>query len=135
MIESVVNIFTLSGCFWIIYLFYMIFKVKKFIVKRYELETNILDTIAFKEHAAFTRHLPAFFSSALYTSHLTMCLWGWRLYKNRKVFRDIDDPAIITRHFSKKEINLVKWYGISGLMFAIHIIIFYTLKLFWPELL
>jgi hypothetical protein len=36
-----------------------------FIVKRYEQQTSLLDTVFFKEHATFTRYIPDFFSSAM----------------------------------------------------------------------
>lgn len=116
-----------------IYCLYISIRIERFIVKRYEQETELLDTVFFREHATFTRYIPDFFSSAMYTSHLLMCLWGWRFYKNRKMYRDIDNPEIITHHFSKKEIRQAKWFAISGLMFAIHGVLYYVFRLIWPE--
>lgn len=127
-LKITIEFISLSGCFWMVLFLYISIKIERFIVKRYEQETDLLDTIFFKEHATFTRSIPDFFSSVMYTSHLLMCRWGWFLYKNRKMFRDISDTEVVTKHFSKKEMRLVKWFGISGLVFAAHGIGFYFLK-------
>jgi hypothetical protein len=124
-LDHFVGIFAISGCIWLICGFYLTIKIKRFIVKRYEQETNLLETVFFREHATFTQYLPDFFSSSLYNAHLLMCVWGWRLYKNRKMFRDIDNPEIITQHFSAKEIHQAKCYLISGIMFVMHCICYY----------
>jgi hypothetical protein len=127
-------VFGLSGGFWMIYCFYVSLRIEWFIVKRYEIETDLMDAIFFKEHATFTRALPAFFSSALYMGHLLMLLWGWRIYNNKKAFRDIDNPSKVLRHFSDNELRRVKMCVISFAIFTFHIIAAYTLKLCRPEL-
>jgi hypothetical protein len=116
-IELFSEIFALSGCSWALFGLYTIFRVQWFIVKRYEQETKLLDTVFFKEHLTFSKYAPNFFSSAFYGAHLLMCVWGWWLYGKRKIFRDIEDPQYVTQHFSKKEIRHVKWVIISGLIF------------------
>jgi hypothetical protein len=125
--------FGLSAGFWLLYGLYAALRVQWFIVNRYEQETNLLDTIAFKEHATFSRALPYFFSSAVYTSHLSLCLWGWRLCEGKKAFRDIDDPSLIAAHFSQKEIRRVKKLLLSTLIVIIHVIALYIFRFIWPE--
>jgi hypothetical protein len=128
-------LFGLSGGFWIIYVLYTAIRIQWFIVKRYEIETDLLDTIAFKEHATFTRYLPPFFSSAMYTGHLLMFLWGWRISRNKKAFRDIDNPTKVLRHFSKGELIRVKKYGISSIILVLHMIALYIIDYLLPGLL
>lgn len=127
------GIWGISLCSWGLFCLYISIRIERFIVKRYEHETDLLDTVFFKEHATFTRYIPDFFSSAMYTSHLLMCVWGWRIYKNRKMYRDIDNPEIINRHFSKKEVRKAKWFAISGLIIAIHGIAYFIFRSIWPE--
>ena len=132
-IENLIGFWSLSGGFWLIFCLYISFKIERFIVKRYEQETNLLDTVFFKEHATFTRYIPNFFSSAMYTSHLLMCLWGWGMYKNRKMYRDIESPEFVTQHFSTKELRQAKWFAISGLVFFVHGIAYYVFRSIWPD--
>ena len=127
------GLLSISGCFWGLYGLYVSIRIERFIVKRYEEETNLLDTIFFKEHATFTRYIPDFFSSAMYTSHLLMCVWGWWLYAKRKVFRDIKDPFFVIQHFSHKEIRLAKWFAISCLIVIFHGVAWYIFYSIWPE--
>lgn len=129
------GIWGLSLCSWGLYCLIISFRIERFIVQRYEIETDLLDTVFFKEHATFTRYIPNFFSSAMYSAHLLMCLWGWGFYKNRKMYRDIDSAESVTRHFSNKEIRLVKWFGISGIIVISHFIVYYLLKFLCPEVL
>ena len=131
--DFIAGIWGLSLCSWGIYGLYIAIRIERFIVKRYEHETNLLETVFFKEHATFTRYIPDFFSSAMYSSHLLMCLWGWRIYRNRKMYRDIDSPEIVTRHFSAKETRQVKWFAISGLIVVIHGIAYYIFRSIWPD--
>ena len=133
--ETFISFFWLSGCFWLFFNLYIILRVSNFIVKRYEVETNLLETAMFRKHATFTRHLPDFYSSAFYSAHLMMCTWGWIFWKNRKVFKDIDDPKIITDSFSKKEILTVKIQGLSNAIFMIHLAAYYALQYYFPELM
>ena len=123
----------ISVCSWGLYCFCISIRIERFIVRRYEIETDLLDTVFFREHATFSRYIPNFFSSAMYAGHLLMCLWGWGFYKNRKMYRDIDDAETVTRHFSKKEIGQVKWFAISGIIFFIHGMAYYLFGFIWPE--
>ena len=132
-IELLIDLFAFSFGFWLIYGFYTIIGVQLFIVKRYEEETDLLNTVFFKEHVSFARYLPDYFSSIMYTGHLMMCLWGWWLYKNRKIFRDIDNPEIVTQHFSTKEIHKVKRLSISLIAVCIHAAIYFVGSFIWPE--
>ncbi len=133
LINQLKGFWGLSGGFWLLFGLYISIRVEQFIVKRYEKETDLLDTVFFREHATFTRHIPDFFSSAMYSSHLLMCVWGWWLYEKRKVFRDIKDPFIVIQHFSQKEIRRVKWFAISCLIVALHGIAYLFLRFTWPE--
>jgi hypothetical protein len=111
-----------SLCLWGLLCLYLIFCVSKFIVKHYEHETDLIGTVFFKKHATFSRHLPNLFSSGIYASHLLMCLWGWKVFRNKTAFRDIDDPNRIIGHFSKKELNRVKAIVIVGVLVILHAI-------------
>ena len=132
-IDHLKGILCISAGAWGIYCLYIIIRTESYFKKRYEQETGLLNTVFFKEHATFARYLPYFLSSAMYNSHLLMCSWGWRIYKNRKAFRDIDNPEIVTQHFSAKEIRQAKWFAISGLIVAIHVIAYYIFNFIWPE--
>lgn len=132
-IDHLKGMLSISACAWVVFGLYIAIRIERFIVKRYEHETNLLDTVFFKEHATFTRYIPDFFSSALYSSHLLMCLWGWRIYRNRKMYRDIDGPEIVMQHFSAKETRQVKWFAISGLIVVIHCIAYYIFRSIWPD--
>ncbi|MFH1153824.1 MAG: hypothetical protein V1793_08410, partial [Pseudomonadota bacterium] len=65
-------------------------------------------------------------------SHLMMCLWGWRLWRTRKHFKDINNPEKITNHFSKTEIVLAKLLYVNYISFALYIIAFGAVKWIWP---
>jgi hypothetical protein len=132
-IEYFAQIFAVSLCAWGLFGLYISIRIERFIVKRYEEETDLLNTIFFREHATFTRYIPDFFSSAMYASHLLMCVWGWWLYEKRKVFRDIEDPSFIIKHFSRKEIGRVKWFAISCLIVALHGVAYCIFRSIWPE--
>ena len=129
-----VDIFALSGGFWLIYGFFNIYRIRSFVVERYERETDLLNTVFFREHATFTRYLPTFFSSALYAGHLLLCLWGWRIYGKRKVFRDIEAPEVIIQHFSKKEIGKLNIYGISLILVILHFFAYFIFSYIWPDI-
>jgi exosortase/archaeosortase len=133
-VDHLIGIWGISLCAWGIFGLYTSIRIERFIVKRYEEETDLLNTIFFKEHATFTRYIPDFFSSAMYTSHLLMCLWGWWLYAKRRVFRDIKDPFVIIQHFSIREIRRVKWFAISCLVVALHGVAYFLFRSIWPEI-
>jgi hypothetical protein len=114
-VDHLAGIWGLSLCLWGLYCLYCIFSIKKFIVKRYEQETDLLNTVYFKKHFAFARYLYSFHSSALYATHLLLFVWGWRFVKFVKekrptvtYFVDIDSPEVVTRHFTANEIWRVK---------------------------
>jgi hypothetical protein len=132
-LDHFVGIFAISGGCWLIYSLYISIRVQRFIVNRYEQETDLLNAVFFKEHAAFTRYMPDFLSSAMYSSHLLMHIWGWRLYKNRKMFRDIGNPEIVTQHFSTQEIRQAKWFLISLLASSIHCAAYFIFSSIWPD--
>jgi hypothetical protein len=132
-IDHVKGLWGISLCLWGIYCLYISIRLERFIVKRYEKETDLLNTNFFKNHVPFARYLPDFFSSEIYAGHLMMCRWGWRYFQSRKVFKDINDPEYITRHFTPREVSQVKKHGISFLIIIMHGIVYYISKLIWPE--
>jgi len=132
-IDLFAGLWGLSLCAWGIFGLYISIRIERFIVKRYEQETDLLDTVFFREHATFTRHIPDFFSSAMYASHLLMCVWGWWLYARRKAFRDIKDPFFVIQHFSRQEIRRVKWSAIIYLVLALYGVTYLIFRSIWPE--
>jgi hypothetical protein len=132
-IDHLEGILSISACSWGMYSLYISFRIKRFIVKRYEKETDLLNTNFFRNHVPFARYLPFFFSTAIYAGHLMMCRWGWRYFQSKKVFKDIDDPERITCHFTQREVSQVKKHGISLLIVMMHVIAYYVLKLLWPD--
>jgi uncharacterized membrane protein (UPF0182 family) len=112
----------------------------KFIVDRYEKDTDLGRTVFFTQHMPFTKYIPNFFSSSLYCAHLLSFVWGWNFIKfikekRRKVtyFSDIDSPEFVTRHFSAKEIRRVKLVAIIGIIIFLHVIAYYVFRFIWPE--
>ena len=116
-----------------IFSLYCIFSIMKFIVKRYEQETDLLNTVFFKEHVPFSRYLRSFHSSAFYACHLLMCAWGWRLYGKRKNFRDIENPEVVTQHFTTNEIWRVKRAMIAVGIVVLHGVIYFVFLAIRPE--
>lgn len=131
--DMLFDLLAFSGGFWMLFAVYKIFSISRFIVKRYEQETDLLDTVFFKEHFTFVRYLPNFNSSAIYSGHLLSCTWGWGFYGKRKIFRDISDPQQVTRHFSDKEIQRVKRCTIYGIIFFLHGIAYCVFRYIRPE--
>lgn len=130
----------ISLCSWGIFGLYIILSIKRFIVKRYEEDTDLGRTVFFTLHMPFAKHMPGFFSSSLYCGHLLTFVWGWKFVKFVKekrpkvtYFSDIDSPEFVTRHFSAKEIRRVKLVAIIGMILFLHIIAFYCFKSIWPE--
>ena len=115
------GLYCISAGSWLIFGLYSISSIKKFIIKRYEEETNLLGTAFFREHFAFAPYQPSFFSSGLYAAHLLMCIWGWQFFKGR-VFIDIASPDIITQHFTEEEISRVKRLVFVFLIIFLHLI-------------
>ncbi|MCP3874125.1 MAG: hypothetical protein GY699_13315 [Desulfobacteraceae bacterium] len=131
-IDLFLDLFAISACSWLLYCFFISFRIERFIVKRYEQETELLNSVFFQEHATFTKSIPDFFSSAIYTGHLIICMWGWRFFKNKKAYRDIKNPEHVSDHFTNKEIGLVKWFAISGIIVTIHVAAVFIFEFIWP---
>lgn len=127
------GLFSLSSCFWLLLYLYSNISIKDFIVSRYKSETNLIDTAFFKKHATFIRDLPDFLSAGFFGTHLLMCVWGWRIYGNKKMFEDIETPNYVTQHFSAKEIRRTKKMFSSGLIFFLHAMLYLLLKIFWSD--
>ncbi len=132
-IDHLKGILSISACAWLLFSIYISIRIERFIVKRYEKETDLLTTDFFREHVPFAKYIPNFFSSAIYTGHLSMCLWGWRYFRTKKVYKDIKDSSYVTHKFTKKEIRRVKWFAISCLIIITHGIAYYSFKSIWPE--
>jgi hypothetical protein len=132
-IEHFAGIFAISLCAWCLIYLFSNFRIKKFIVSRYKEETNLTRTAFFRNHVPFVLYMPSFFSAGFFGTHLMMCVWGWRFFGKRKVFRDIDDPNQVIRHFSSKEIRRVKWVLSSGFILFAHGIAFFVFRSIWPE--
>ncbi len=139
-VDHLAGIWALSGGLWMILGFCIGLSIQRFIVKRYEQETDLSQTVFFLQYMPFAKYLPNFFCSPLYIGHLLTFVWGWKMVRyikeNRKkvkYYDDISSPEDVTRHFSKKEIRKVKWFAISCLIIIIHIAAYYIFGLFWPE--
>ena len=139
-LDHLKGILCLSACSWTIFGLYMALSIQRFIVKRYQEETDLSRTYFFSRHMPFARHLPNFFSSPLYSSHLLMFVWGWKFVKfvkekrkNVKYYDDIIGPEEITRYFSRKEIRRVKISTIVYLIIIAHVIAYYIFGLIWPN--
>jgi hypothetical protein len=138
--EFLIDIFALSGGFWLIFGLYTALSIQRFIVKRYEQETNLGQAMYFVKAMPFAKYLPTFFSAPLYTGHLLSFVWGWKIVKfikeeRKKVhyYDDIDKPEDVTKHFSDKEIRKVKRFAIIGYIVVIHGVTYYICKAIWPE--
>ena len=132
-LDHLFGILSLSAFIWAIFGLYSSFRVGRFIIRRYEQETKLIRTSFFMNHFPFTKYLPDFFSSEIYTGHLIISLWGWRYFKGKKVFKDIKDPKEITKYFSTNEIKLVKHYVFAIVVFVVHILAYFVFRIVWPE--
>lgn len=108
IIKTSTDILTISCLLIAIYGWYCLFSVMKFIVKRYEQETDIQNTVFFSEHFIFGPYLPNFLSASAYATHLVICAWGWKYFSKKPMFRDIESSKEITKHFSGDEIFRAK---------------------------
>jgi hypothetical protein len=133
-IETFASILAVSTCFWALWFLFSSIRTHRFIVKRYEQESDLLDTAFFKEHATFSRCLPNLASAVFYKVHLLMCTWGWKLYKGKKAFKDIQNPNNVTKHFSDQEISRVKRNAIIGLIAVMHAAVYFIGIIIWPEI-
>ena len=132
-LEHLAGLLGISLGFWLLFCFYSIFSIKRFIVNRYEKESNLTDTIFFKEHFPFYKYQPKFFVCGLYATHLLICVWGWRVYGKRKIFRDIQYPEEITGNFSINEIRRAKRVVIVVGVVIAHCIAIYLFGWIWPD--
>jgi hypothetical protein len=139
-IEYFAQIFAISLCAWGLFGLYLILSIKRFIVKRYEKETDLGRTVFFIRHMPFAKYVPAFFSSSLYCGHLLAFIWGWKIIKfikeKRKgvtYFDDIDSPEFVTSNFSVKEIRRVKMVAVISLILFSHGVAFLIFRSIWPE--
>ena len=114
------DIFLISGTIWMLVWVFAHFSVMRFIVPRYEKETGLIDTVAFKEVTPFARYLPSLWSSFVYMTHLVNFVWFWRWVQHLKIYRDIDDAKQVTGKFSRKEILLVHLDLASMTLSVIH---------------
>jgi hypothetical protein len=140
-IDHFKGIVAVSGCFWGLFGLITGLLVQRFIVKRYEKETDLSQVIYFSEFMPFAKHMTPFFSSPIYMGHLLTFVWGWKFVKfikeKRKQIKYYDDmncPEDVTRHFTKKEIRKVKWFAICSFLFIIHGITWFAIKFIWPEM-
>lgn len=134
------GLWSISGGFWILFGIYTIFSIKNFIVKRYELETELADTIFFSRYMPYVKYLPNFCSSSLYCGHLLLFVWGWKIIKSIKekrpkhqYFSDIDQPEYVTDHFTAKEIRRVKLFFLTGVILILHGIAYTLIIALYPE--
>lgn len=134
VIDHAKGIWGISLCSWGLLYLCAQYTIKKFIVDRYENETDLMETAFFENHVPFVKYLPGMLSAGFYGTHLNMCLWGWSFFGKRKVFKDIDDPATVVGHFSKKEIWKVKWVFICGMILFAHGVAYYCFRYIWPEI-
>jgi hypothetical protein len=139
-LEMIVDFFAISLCFLGLCTLFTGLSIQRFIVKRYEKETDLSQSLYFTQLMPFTKYMPDFFSAPLYTGHLLSFVWGWRFVKfikekRKKVnyYDDINSPEEITGHFSKKEIRRVKCFAIFGFIVVGHIIAYYIFQTIHPE--
>ena len=139
-LDHFVGIFATSACFWGLYGLYTGLSIQRFIVKRYEKETELGQTLYFSNAMPFAKYLPEFFSAPLYIGHLLSFVWCWKVIrfikeKRKKVhyYDDINTPDDVTMHFSRKEIRKVKRFAIIGCIVFVHGIAYYIIKTIWPE--
>ena len=130
--EIIVELWGTSLCLWGFLTLLSIFSISRFIVNRYERETDLINTVFFNEHFPFARYQPDFFASGLYATHLLICAWGWWLYGKKKIFRDIPDPKQVTRHFTNKELRRVKRCVASAIFVMMHMLGYFVIRYVWP---
>jgi len=131
-LEIFAGLFALSAFIWVITYLYFNFSIK-FIVKRYKYETKFADTLFFKDHVPFILDLPDFLAAGFFATHLSMCVWGWKFFSGKEIFRDISDPESIAGAFSGKEIRRIRKLMISAFVLLIHFLAYGFLRLRWPE--
>jgi hypothetical protein len=134
------SIYSFSACGWLVFGLYLVFSVQRFIVKRYEQETNLSDTKFFKEHLPFTKHLPSFFRSTVYSCHLILFTWAWKAIQKGKArkriryYDDINTQRDVMRYFSQQEIRRVKLVVIVLVIITAHVIGMDVVDWIWPDI-
>lgn len=119
----------------------MLFSVQRFIMKRYEQETNLSKVRFFSDYLSFSSRLPTFFRSPIYTCHLILYLWGWKIVekgkekRNVRYYDDIESKEDVLRYFTRKEILLVKAELLSLIVITLHVIGLDLIGLLWPGFL
>jgi hypothetical protein len=126
-LEYLKGLVGISTLLWLLFFAYVAIRIQLFIVKRYQQETNLLDTVYFREHADFTRIIPAFLASSLYIGHLLSIVWWWGFCSKKKPFSDISGKEDVLRHFTNKEIRRVKWFAYNSLIMVVHVTIYYSI--------
>ena len=141
-IEEFSDHFALSFGFWMLYTLYTSFRIKLFIIKRYEEETSLSQTKYFKEWMPWAKHMPPFLRSAHYASHLSsFCYYNnnsnsdkiLKKVRKKKFYDDIKTPEQVARHFSQEEIRRVKKYMLFALITGVHAILYLIFRFIWPE--
>lgn len=82
-IDHLAVLWALSLCSWGIFCFYLLIRIDRFIVKRYEQQTDLLNTLYFMEHAVQSRYAPMFISSGVYMAHLLSIAWCWNYVRKK----------------------------------------------------
>ena len=135
------SIYSISASAWLILGLYLILSVQRFIVRRYEKETKLGEMMFFNEYLIFTRHLPSFFRSSIYSCHLILIAWGWSIVKKSKekqkikYYDDIETPEDVMQYFSKKEVRRVKLVILTLIIITAHVIGMDVLDWIWPGIL
>lgn len=137
---SIKSLYIFSACMWLLFGVYLVLSVQRFIVKRYEQETPLSKMRFFNEYLSFTKALPAFFKSSIYTCHLILFVWGWKIIKRIKkkkrvrYYDDIETPEDVLKYFSTKEIRRVKLEIITLMIITVHVIGMDILESLWPRI-
>jgi hypothetical protein len=134
--KIIAEIWGASLCFWGHFSLYNSFRIRRFIIKRYEQETHLSQTKYFKEWMPWVKHMPPFFKSVMYSSHLWKFAWYWKKNKFEtekkmgkiEIYDDIKGPEQVTRHFSEKEIRRVKRMALLYLCIALHAVAYLVLR-------
>lgn len=135
------DLYNLSACIWLLICAFLIFSVQRFIVKRYEQETNLSQLQFFNEHLKFSGKLPSFFRSSIYTCHLILFIWGWKMIKkgkekkNIRYYNDTGSRDDVLKYFTKQEIFCVKFEVFALIVISLHVIGMDIIGWFWPGLL
>lgn len=133
LVDKFIGIWSIGGCFWMLFYFIGSLAISGFITRRYKDETGLINTAFFSKHAIFIQYLPNFLAGGFFATHLMMCEWGWRIYGNRKMFRDIQCPEDVLQYFSRSEIRRVKIVTLSGFIVILYMFAFFVFKVIWPN--